>query len=81
MDDDKAITECKEQLVALRTYHNLQRLKVSFTIDEIVSYCEEHKKTDPLLLPMEDRPVQAKVRTSCLARFRFSFGICPKCFM
>jgi hypothetical protein len=55
MDDDKTITECKKQVVALRTYQNLQRLKVSFTIAEIVSYCEEHQNIDPLLLPIEDR--------------------------
>jgi hypothetical protein len=81
MDDNKTITECKEQVVALRTYQNLQRLKVSFTIAEIVSYCEEHQNIDPLLLPIEDRPIQTIVRPSCLARFRLSFGICPKCFM
>lgn len=81
MDDDKIITECKEQLEALRTYNNLQRLKVSLTIAEIVSYCEEHQNADPLLLPIDDRPVQTRVRPSCLARFRLSFGICPKCFM
>lgn len=79
MDEEKRKKILCEELNTLRTYQKLERTKMSITINELISYCEQCKSVDMLLVPYEERPIGPKRQRTCYVNIFFGgcfTGLC-----
>ena len=74
MDEEVQKSELIQQLNLLRAYKKLNRMKISETVNELISYCDQEKDNDPLLLPLHERPLRPE-RQTCRIRLLFE-GCC-----
>ncbi len=56
----------REEVASLRRQYNMQRVKMSQSIPEMVRYCQDHAQNDPLLMPAKDNPFKDKKRCTLI---------------
>lgn len=60
VDREAQCEQRRLEIAHLKNNLNINRMKLSRTITELINYCDQHAQADPLLYPRRDNPFKEK---------------------
>ncbi|XP_049600439.1 guanine nucleotide-binding protein G(I)/G(S)/G(O) subunit gamma-7-like [Syngnathus scovelli] len=66
MSCSNSLAQVQKVVEQLRLEASMERIKISLTAGDLVQYCQEHKRSDPLLTGMAASSNPFKDKKSCV---------------